>query len=577
LANDHKNEDGWQALRRRAEKIVRERPWSGQLPEDTSVQVLRHELEIHRVAMNLLDMELRRARKDLELARDRYTDLYDFSPMAHATFDSQLRVVEANMILAMMLKSQRTQLVGQPFTRRVHSDDQMAFSLHVRKCIDTGEPASCEIRLRAGSKLLPVQLHSSLVEEPAAGRLCQTAITSVAERNDALAALERARAASEGAIRSRHQFLASISHELRTPMSAVLGMTELALSEEMSPAARNQLSVATRSAQHLMRLVNDLLDLSQIEAGRLELTPSALSVQALVDDALAAVGQEASDKGVTLTSAVTQGTPELVQGDGPRLHRLLTNLLREAIALSSTGAVLAVRVDVVSEDQDKVELVLAVGDAARTRSEPRISPAGDTSRSDAVAMGHGPGPVLGLTLAGALARLMGGVVRQDEAPGRGPSYSATLVLERAANDAVAVGDTTSKRGKLADATKRLEILLVEDALPARRLAEAVLGRRGHRVTSAENGLEALRLIEQGRFDVVLMDVQMPVMDGYEATLAIRALPDPIQRSVPVIAMTAHAMGGDRERCLEAGMDDYVSKPIDTRQLTELVERLGKAR
>lgn len=533
-----------------------------------------------------------------------------------------------------------------------------------------------------------------------------------AEDRVALAQEQAARLAAEKANKAKSEFLANISHELRTPMNAIIGMTELALEESLSPTVRDYLETSAGAAKNLLDLLNEILDFSRIEAGKFSLNSVPFRLQETLDACIKTMAVRAHHKGLQLICEISEDVPDLLEGDPQRLRQVLINLIGNAVKFTLNGQVL-LRVSEQSRTADQITLLFAVVDTgigiSQEDQDPIFAP---FAQADASTTREYGGSGLGLAICSDLIRMMGGRLWVESALGRGSTFSFTAqlrlgaqtaaeevqslsVLENlpvlvvddnatsrrilestlkswsmrpqlaasgedalrqlqtaaaagkpypmvlldasvSAMDGVALMDQIVDEVRLAGATilmassadrqafaehcaegrfaaclekpvsrsallevfqevlsgdapiavsrpskptptpapplsRPLRVLLADDTRANQKLITAILEKRGHSVRSVSNGLEALDMLEHQEFDVVLMDVQMPVMDGFQATAAIRALAKPSRAQLPIIAMTAHSMPGDKERCLAAGMDAYLSKPINRHKLIEVIE------
>ena len=419
--------------------------------------------------------------------------------------------------------------------------------------------------LSFGSRLKPTFADDELA-------LMKTVADHVAiamQRIRLLESLERHARTAEAANKAKSQFLANMSHELRTPMNAILGMIDVALPKATDPTVKDCLQTARGSADVLLTLLNDLLDSARIESGKLELELAPFSLRQVLDQIMGILAVRASEKGLCCQCIVPDGTPDAVLGDRMRLQQVLLNLGGNAIKFTEHGGV-EIMVRTLPQDGD-VCLEFAVQDSGigipPSVQDRLFQPFTQADASMARRFG---GTGLGLSICKGLVEMMDGHIWVKSEPGKGSTFYFTvrmpLVRELPQN-------VEASAAVVAAAYVPLRILLAEDNPANQKLAGYILQDRGHLIEIAGNGQEAIYLTEQNRYDVILMDVQMPIMDGLEATAMIRKREDG-DRRVPIIAMTAHAMRGDRDRCLAAGMDGYIAKPISPPELIGLVERLA---
>ena len=466
------------------------------------------------------------------------------------------------------------------------------------------------------------------------------------ERERAEEEMHRAKEAAEAASLAKSQFLANISHEVRTPMNGILGMTHLALTTELTEEQREYLLTIQSSSESLLSLINDILDFSKIEAGKFTLNPHEFSLRRILEDVITGLNVLATERGLALTMQMAEAVPDSLVGDSHRLRQILVNLIGNAIKFTPKGQVeVQVEVESTHENTPKVGglRIEAHASGLSPWSSPSLSPithhpspiplhlsVKDTGIGiprdkigiifDAFTQADGSmtrkfgGTGLGLAICRQLVELMGGTIWVESEVGVGSTFHFTVRLKPAAQakargretpevggarsevPASSLGPQPSPSNLMPHTPRPLRILVAEDNAVNQKVVRRILEKHGHLVTVVEDGATALAELERKTFDVVLMDVQMPVMGGLEATRAIRNAerrtqnderdtdqsPSGVQRSafsahrsgrVPIIALTAHAMVGDREKCLQAGMDDYLPKPIQAHALLEAITRV----
>jgi signal transduction histidine kinase/CheY-like chemotaxis protein len=381
--------------------------------------------------------------------------------------------------------------------------------------------------------------------------------------------LERAMHGALDASQAKSEFLANMSHELRTPMNGLLGMLDLAL-DGVGGEQKDQLETAQRCAYSLLALLNDILDLSKIEAGKMLLEKIPFEPRAVVEDCVKSQASKAKQKRIDLRFESGPGALPALLGDPLRVRQIVANLLSNAIKFTDQGSVL-VKLHASPPVAERVDLVIKVSDTGPGIPSDKLASIFEkfTQADGSITRKYG-GTGLGLAITRRLVEMQDGEIRVDSQLGRGSTFCVTLPLEvaHASTAAARIENTASIESPLPAATTRL--LLVEDNLVNQKVVLAILRKKGYHIDVANDGREALERLNAAAYDLVLMDVQMPVLDGLEATRLIRR--EARWDTLPIIAMTAHAMNGDRERCLQAGMTGYISKPVQPAHLVATIER-----
>ncbi|MGD0385503.1 MAG: ATP-binding protein, partial [Solirubrobacteraceae bacterium] len=520
---------------------------------------------------------LRVSREQLAASEHMQRVLFEHNPQPMWVRDQgTLCVVAVNRAALAMYGYTRDEFLALTVTDLVPPEDAEPFLAALRRAEDEsghGLPVVVPWRHRCkDGTVLAVELTSTDVM--LGGRACRIASSKdVTARNRAAAELSAARDAAVEASNTKSAFLATISHEIRTPMNGVLGMTELLLDSDLDEDQRSLATQVSHSGELMVELIDDILDISKIEAGRLELAISDFPLRETIEQTCAPVRLRADAKGVELDVRIADDVPEHARGDGRRVRQVLLNLVANAVKFTAAGSVV-VRVSRVPRADGEGRIRIEVTDTGigieQTILETVFEPFTQADVSTTRIYG---GTGLGLTIARELVELMSGTIGVESEPGAGSTFwiEIPLTLSLATNDGPGAGaaDASAVAGPL---WLTAPLVLVAEDSPVNQIVTArTLERCGCNVDVVSDGRQALAALAQRGYDAVLMDCEMLEMDGYDATAQLRRR-EHGTRHTPVIAMTAHAMAGDRARCLEAGMDDYISKPIRREHLIETLRR-----
>lgn len=557
----------WLSVRRIRAALMVARDLSAQ--RQAAIQQLNQEISERR----LVEQELR-------LSESKLNSIFISVPEAIVVADARGRIVQCNLATAEIFGFTQAELHGQNLNVLMQPQERQAHDGYLKTYVETGRKNLMNrprvvTGMRKDGTLFPVRVtvKETRVDDAHFYVGVMQDFTAIQHAQDLLV---DAKNKAEQANRMRGEFLANMSHEIRTPMNGILGMTEMAMSTDDAQVQKEYLSLARDSASHLLHIINQILDFSKIEAGALELELLAVSPAQLVRHTARSLEQLAQANGIDLRVKNDASLPELVWMDPVRVRQVLTNLIGNAIKFTEDGQVTITAKASPESDDDTVRLEIAVTDTGigfdANRADALFSPF--TQADGSITRSYG-GTGLGLAITRSLMQLMGGDISAVSEQGKGACFTIHFPVKRvnlaAATQEAAV--SAANDAELHMTTRPLSVLLVEDHEINRKLAQIMLQRMGHAFVLAKDGQQALDCLDKEQFDVVLLDVMMPVMDGLTALRIWRERER--ERQLPrtaVLMVTAHAMTGDRERFIAAGADGYVSKPMSEAALRKEINR-----
>lgn len=575
---------------------IKEKEYAKQLQLKVKERTIELEEKSLQQESTLTQLQLEiRERKEIEhqlvKSEEKYRDIFNNSVQAIFQSSQDNSVLSANASMARILGydsiedflSNIQNLAEQVY---VQPEQREKFVELLRKN-DFVSGFETQLRKKDGSRVWVSICGRGIKDKDGNFLYVQGSFEDISERKQAEKIFQQAKKMAEDASLAKSEFLTIMSHELRTPLNAIIGMTRLTLSTHLDDAQKEYLDAVLISSDHLLTLLNSILDFSKIEAGKFVLDQKPFDIDLLLNDLMIMFSFQAGKKQLDLKYS-TRGIPRYVKGDSHRLRQILVNIVGNAIKFTDSGSIV---IDVCCEGHkataaDEVMLRFSITDTGIGIPSDKLEAVFNDFTQLSSSQGEQSGGTgLGLTITKQLIHLMGGEIWVESREGKGSTFYFKILLKQASAGKV---ETESKRALMArvlPAGKKvytpLKILLAEDFEVNRKLIVPFLEQHGHTVVTAENGQEVLDLLSglvSGQtFDLILMDIKMPVMDGIETTRHIRAHTQPEISGIPIIALTAHAIKGDRERFLGAGMDDYVSKPVDGKKLLTIMEQLSTGR
>lgn len=518
--------------------------------------------------------ELKKVRQELKRSEEYYSRLVQISPEGIVLYNEG-KISFVNEALTKILGYKEDEIVGQSIAEYIHPEDYDLALETMRGILENKTTAPLtEIRLltREGSMIYTEILPTYFPYQGEDGVLA--IVRDISHRKQVEWELKKAKEAAEAANQAKTDFLANISHEIRTPMNGIIGMIELLLETKLSKEQRKYLDLMQGSAEGLLRIINDVLDFVKLQEGRLQIEAVPFNIEAVVEEVVEFFAISAYKKGIKLSCAIDSDLPSYVIGDGGRLKQVLTNLIGNSVKFTEEGKI-EVQAIQVKDRKDEVQICFSVKDTGIGIPEKSIGTLFEkfTQVDSSLTRKYG-GTGLGLAISKSLVESMGGSIEVESKEGEGSLFSFILPLRKSMNWSAnrKERDFRIAEKDIRKINKPLRILIVEDHLINQEVITRFIEKKGWRAITALNGKEALHILQNERIDLILMDIQMPVMDGLKATSVIREQEKETKKHTPIIALTAHAAEGYREQFIEVGMDDYLSKPVSPEILYEAIEK-----
>lgn len=499
--------------------------------------------------------------------------ILDHSAAAITLTDEQERIISWNRFTEDMLGMSKDDLYLKHISVLYPEEEWKKIRAEgIRK---TGQRHHFETRaLKKDGTVIDVDLSVNVLKDSNDGIVGSVGIMQdITEQKRVQQMLVKAKIAAEEANNSKSLFLANMSHEVRTPMNTILGLVDLTLDTQLTPEQRENLSIIKNAGDILLSLLNDILDLSRVEAGKIQLENIELNLSHIIPSICRGLEVLAKNKKLELVRDLDPKIPEIVIGDPVRIRQILVNLINNAIKFTFQGQIVT-KVRLLGLADGICELEFSVSDQGVGIPKDKLETIFEAfTQADASTTRRFGGTGLGLAISKRLVEMMGGRIWVESEEFKGSTFFFTAKFR--------VGEILQAQPEPLIETriegprdlKSLRVLLAEDNIVNQKIVYKMLEKKGWSIKTAENGKQVLEILDQDSFDVVLMDAQMPVLDGFEATRLIREAEKKSGKHIPIVALTAYAMAGDKQKCLDAGMDGYVSKPIDRQKLFEAIESL----
>jgi CheY-like chemotaxis protein/nitrogen-specific signal transduction histidine kinase len=555
------------SLRRRAEKKLMASP-SPNPESEADVRKLIYELQVHQIELQIQNEELMRAKERAELAENKYTELFKSAPSGYLILSKQGEIFELNVSAARLLNKEQSQLVNKRFTFFLTYLSKVDFNSFIDRVFKNHQKETCEVALSLDSQSPSyLTLDGITSTDRAFCLLTMVDITHVKHAEESIFQLNLA----NEAIKFKQSFLANISHEMRTPLTGILGIIDLMHQTELNAIQFEYITTLKNSSDNLKEIINQVLDYSKIEAGKIRLKPTLFSVKSTLEE-IFVVHKAHVNPLVDFSIQTDHKLPEFVYADQNRIIQVVNNLLFNALKFTSNGSV-ELNSQLVSADASGEHVVIKISISDTGMGIPDemkkklFVPFSQIDNNDSRSF---EGTGLGLSICKQLVMLLGGEIGVESEYMNGSTFWFTFPAQIGTPAAkIKENGNTNSDGNLKHPL-HLKILFAEDKQVNQKVIGLLLNSMGHEVTIAVNGEQAISLYEGGKFDLILMDIQMPVMDGITAT---RKLKEMYEFLPPIVGLSANAFEGDRDKYMVLGLDEYLTKPFNKEEFIELITRI----
>jgi PAS domain S-box-containing protein len=560
-------------LRKKAEaKLKKSEMLMNQPASDEDIVKVIHELQVHQIELELQNEELLLAKEKGELAEKKYTDLYESAPSGYLTLSKEGDILELNNSAAILLHKERSELINNRFALFISDDTRAVFNEFLQKLDTTTEKENCEVKLeKEGFFSAYVSIDGIISKGGETMLLSMVDITKCKQAEESLRELEIARES----LMFKQSFLANMSHEIRTPLTGVLGMIDILENTKLTKEQKDYIHTLKLSGENLKVILNQVLDYSKIEAGKVRLKSSLFKLNSLFSE-IEAQFRGRIKSGVKFSTRTDPDIPEFIYADKKRIGQVIINLLDNAMKFTPKGSILLSSQLLTPDPSGKhIVIKIAVADTGigipAKKQDKLFVPFSQIDDKD-TRQYEGTG--LGLSICKELTRLLGGKIGLESEYHKGSSFwfMFPVQVSEYLNEEIQDKQNHEHNEMNNDHQPRrnLRILFADDKVVNQKVISLMLATMGHVVTLANNGQQALQAYGPGKFDLILMDIQMPVMDGITATQKIKKK---FKNPPPIVGLSASAFEGDREKYLSLGMDDYLTKPVNIVEFQQLIGRL----